>query len=128
MFIYVLIFFFLLFFWCRVFIGLYTFGFVFWGMFLLWCCSLFGIGPNGFFAKIGFLVNIFVDCGRCGSEFVVDEGVVSSRLRCPDCLCWVDVLEELPDRDFVMSFSSHASFDDGLYGFDDRGFDPGYDY
>lgn len=71
---------------------------------------------------------VFVDCNRCGSEFVVDDGVVAARLRCPDCLCWVDVLEEVPDRDFVLSYSSGFSFDEGLYGFDGRGFDVGYDY
>lgn len=75
----------------------------------------------------GQVMNTFVDCPCCGSEFVVSEEISASRLRCPDCLQWVDSFSEgYSAKDYVSSYAS--SYDDYNYLFDEKGFQAGYDY
>lgn len=67
-------------------------------------------------------MNTFVDCPKCGSEFIIDENILSSTLRCPDCLQWIDSLYS-DDRAYVSSYSSR-----GADLFDEYGYESGYDY
>jgi uncharacterized Zn finger protein len=69
------------------------------------------------------VVNTFVDCPSCGSEFIVDEEIMSSNLRCPDCLQWVSSYSDDNDRLFVSAYA--VRFDDH---FEDYGYESGYDY
>lgn len=68
-------------------------------------------------------MNTFVDCPHCGSEFIVDEGIMSSNLRCPDCLQWVNTLYEDSPKSYAASYAS---------GYSDRwentDYESGYDY
>lgn len=68
-------------------------------------------------------MNTFIDCPKCGSEFIVDESIMSSNLRCPDCLQWINTLYEDDDKAFVSSYSS--SYTDRYSDYD---YEPGYDY
>ena len=69
-------------------------------------------------------MNTFVDCPSCGSEFIIDENILASNLRCPDCLQWVNnSSQEDSDKSFVLSYA--AGFNQ--YN-DDDGYEAGYDY
>lgn len=68
-------------------------------------------------------MSTYVDCPKCGSEFVVSDDIVSSTLRCPDCLQWVNSMDDFVG---VGSYSSYGDAGDSL--FDDYGFERGYDY
>jgi len=37
-----------------------------------------------------YVVNNFLDCPHCGSEFVISDDLLVSTVRCPDCLMWID--------------------------------------
>ena len=69
-------------------------------------------------------MNTFVDCPSCGSEFIIDENIMSSNLRCPDCLQWVNSYsQEDSDKSFVLSYASGFN----QYN-DDNEYEAGYDY
>lgn len=74
----------------------------------------------------GGLMNTFVDCPCCGSEFMISEEINASRLRCPDCLQWVDTFEGYSAKDYVSSYAS--GYDDYNFYYDEKGFQAGYDY
>lgn len=33
---------------------------------------------------------MFVDCPKCGSEFIVNDAELATVRRCPDCLQWLE--------------------------------------
>lgn len=68
-------------------------------------------------------MSTYVDCPKCGSEFVVSDDIVSSSLRCPDCLQWVNSMDDFVG---VSSYASYGDYGDSV--FDDYGFERGYDY
>jgi hypothetical protein len=69
-------------------------------------------------------MNTFVDCPCCGSEFIIDENILSSNLRCPDCLQWVNhYSQEDSGRSFVPSYAAGYN-----HYYDDYGYEAGYDY
>ena len=68
-------------------------------------------------------MNVFVDCAKCGSEFVVDEAISGSRLRCPDCLQWIGA--EDFDHNYAYSYSANSY---SYSQYDDLGYQSGYDY
>lgn len=72
-------------------------------------------------------MNIFVDCPCCGSEFVVSEELSASRMRCPDCLQWVNSFDEYSPK-YAMSAYASSYDDDYNYTYDERGYQAGYDY
>lgn len=69
-------------------------------------------------------MNTFIDCPTCGSEFVIDEAIAASNLRCPDCLQWINSYsDEYATKGLVSSYSSSYS-----EYYDDYGYQEGYDY
>lgn len=72
-------------------------------------------------------MNVFVDCPCCGSEFVVTEELSAARLRCPDCLQWVNSMDDYGLKNPVSAYASNYD-DDYNYTYDEMGFQPGYDY
>jgi hypothetical protein len=66
----------------------------------------------------------YVDCPKCGSEFVVSEDMMAGNLRCPDCLQWVDAM-----GDFFEAKAAYAGYSGyGESEYDDYGYQEGYDY
>lgn len=72
-------------------------------------------------------MNIFVDCPCCGSEFIVSEEISVSRLRCPDCLQWVNSMDDYGHKNPVMAYASNYDDDYNFY-YDEKGYQAGYDY
>lgn len=69
-------------------------------------------------------MSTYVDCPHCGSEFLVSDEIVSSSLRCPDCLLWVDTFGE-----YSASRVAYAGYVDRAGSmFDDFDYQEGYDY
>ena len=33
---------------------------------------------------------MYMDCPKCGSEFIVSDAELATVRRCPDCLQWLD--------------------------------------
>lgn len=69
-------------------------------------------------------MNTYVDCPKCGSEFVVSEDIAHTSLRCPDCLNWVNSMEDLMEP----QYSYTASYGYGESVYENYGFQKGYDY
>lgn len=69
-------------------------------------------------------MNTFVDCPYCGSEFVIDEAIASSNLRCPDCLQWVNNYIQDSPKTYVAAYAS--GYDN--YYYENSDYEAGYDY
>lgn len=68
-------------------------------------------------------MNTYVDCPKCGTEFMVSDQIASATLRCPDCLQWFSEMDYYGSDNLVSAYSSHVeSF------YDEMGFEAGYDY
>ena len=66
-------------------------------------------------------MNTFVDCPKCGSEFMIDEDIMSSNLRCPDCLQWIDTDTDFGLKSKLAGYANRLGSDylDELeYGYD----------
>jgi len=68
-------------------------------------------------------MSTYVDCPKCGSEFVISDEIASSTMRCPDCLQWFSEVDYYCSGDLVSAYSSHV---ESIY--DEMGFEAGYDY
>lgn len=68
-------------------------------------------------------MNTFVDCPKCGSEFVIDEAITGLSLRCPDCLQWLSSYDQDDAKTYVTSYAS--SYNDNYNDYD---YQQGYDY
>lgn len=53
-------------------------------------------------------MSTYIDCPKCGSEFIVSDDISGSALRCPDCLQWIDDHYDLYG-DLSMEISGYAS-------------------
>ena len=67
-------------------------------------------------------MSTYVDCPHCGTEFSVSDDIVSSSLRCPDCLQWINTFEE-----YSGTMAAYASYSTGSL-YEDYGYQEGYDY
>ena len=67
-------------------------------------------------------MNTFVDCPKCGSEFIIDEDLLASSLRCPDCLQWISSHYEDAPASLVSSYGGRSEH------WDSYGYEEGYDY
>jgi predicted Zn finger-like uncharacterized protein len=68
---------------------------------------------------------MFMDCPKCGTEFVVKDDQVASVLRCPDCLQWLE--SEMDASSYAKAYYGSTIQDDHRYeDYDSENY--GYDY
>lgn len=69
----------------------------------------------------------FMDCPHCGSEFIINEELLGSNLRCPDCFQWINEFGGIANTEFAFAdqYKAYSSSSD-LY--DELGWESGYDY
>lgn len=59
---------------------------------------------------------MFMDCPKCGSEFVTNDAEIR---RCPDCLQWLDLDLEIKDY-YGKSYKTeqYDTYDEDNYAYD----------
>jgi predicted Zn finger-like uncharacterized protein len=72
-------------------------------------------------------MNVFIECPKCATEFIVTEDISAARMRCPDCLQWVNSVDDYSDSDYVSSYAA-SYVDDRFSLYEERGYQAGYDY
>ena len=63
---------------------------------------------------------MFIDCPKCGSEFIVNDNELSTVRRCPDCLQWLDAddTSALYAKSYYGQTSSYDDYDSDNYAYD----------
>jgi len=67
---------------------------------------------------------MFVDCPKCGTEFIVNDSQDTPVMKCPDCHQWLS--DDLDGKGFAKAYygsskqlnDSYDDYDSDNYGYD----------
>lgn len=72
-------------------------------------------------------MNSYMDCPHCGTEFIMNEELLGSNVRCPDCFQWINQFGGIANTELAVldQYNSHVSSNE-IY--EELGWESGYDY